>query len=53
MTPGGGFGVFERFKQNGILGYLLAGALLGPHALDLIPNHEAVPHANPQFFSSR
>jgi len=35
-------GMFERFKQNAILGYLLAGALLGPHALDLIPNHEAV-----------
>jgi CPA2 family monovalent cation:H+ antiporter-2 len=35
-------GLFERFKQNAILGYLLAGALLGPHALDLIPNHEVV-----------
>ncbi len=35
-------GVFERFKQNAILGYLLAGALVGPHAFDLIPNHEAV-----------
>ena len=35
-------GVFERLKQNAILGYLLAGTLLGPHALDLIPNHEAV-----------
>ena len=35
-------GLFERLKQNAILGYLLAGALLGPHALDLIPNHEAV-----------
>ena len=35
-------GVFERFKQNAVLGYLLAGTLVGPHALDLIPNHEAV-----------
>ncbi len=35
-------GVFERFKQNAILGYLLAGTLVGPHALDLIPNHEAL-----------
>jgi CPA2 family monovalent cation:H+ antiporter-2 len=35
-------GLFERLKQNAILGYLLAGALLGPHAFDLIPNHEAV-----------
>ena len=35
-------GLFERLKQNAILGYLLAGALLGPHALDLIPNHEVV-----------
>ena len=34
-------GVFERFKQNAILGYLLAGTLVGPHALDLIPNHDA------------
>lgn len=34
--------VFERLKQNAILGYLLAGTLLGPHALNLIPYHEAV-----------
>ncbi len=35
-------GLFERFRQSAILGYLLAGALLGPHAFDLIPNHEAI-----------
>jgi len=34
--------MFERLKQNAILGYLLAGTLLGPNALDLVPNHEAV-----------
>jgi monovalent cation:H+ antiporter-2, CPA2 family len=34
--------MFERLKQNAILGYLLAGTLLGPSALDLVPNHEAV-----------
>lgn len=32
----------ERLKQSAILGYLLAGTLLGPHALDLMPNHQAV-----------
>jgi len=32
----------ERFKQSAILGYLLAGTLLGPNALDLMPNHKAV-----------
>lgn len=35
-------GAFERFKQNAILGYLLAGTIVGPHALDLIPNHQAL-----------
>ncbi len=34
--------LLERLKQNAILGYLLAGTLLGPNALNLIPNHEAV-----------
>ena len=32
----------ERFRQSPLLGYLLAGALLGPNALDLLPSHEAV-----------
>jgi len=32
----------ERFKQSAILGYLLAGTLLGPNALDLMPSHKAV-----------
>jgi len=34
--------LFERLRQNAILGYLLAGTLLGPNALNLIPNHKAV-----------
>ncbi len=34
--------LLERLKQNAILGYLLAGTLLGPNALNLIPNHKAV-----------
>jgi len=34
--------LMERLKQNAILGYLLAGTLLGPNSLNLIPNHEAV-----------
>lgn len=34
--------LLERLKQNAILGYLLGGTLLGPNALNLIPNHEAV-----------
>ena len=29
-------------KQSAILGYLLAGTLVGPNALDLMPNHQAV-----------
>ena len=32
----------ERLKQSAILGYLLAGTLLGPNALDLMPSHKAV-----------
>ncbi len=32
----------ERLKQSAILGYLLAGTLLGPNALDWMPNHRAV-----------
>ena len=32
----------ERLKQSAILGYLLAGTLLGPNALDLMPSHRAV-----------
>ncbi len=32
----------ERFRQSPLIGYLLAGALLGPNALDLLPSHEAV-----------
>ena len=32
----------ERLRQSAILGYLLAGTLLGPNALNLMPNHAAV-----------
>ena len=32
----------ERVKQSAILGYLLAGTLLGPNALNLMPSHQAV-----------
>ena len=35
-------GLCERMKQSALLGYLLAGTLLGPNALDLMPNHVAV-----------
>jgi CPA2 family monovalent cation:H+ antiporter-2 len=35
-------GIAGRFGQSPILGYLLAGTLLGPNALDLLPNHIAV-----------
>ncbi len=35
-------GIFERLKQHAVLGYLFAGALIGPHVLDLMPNHEAI-----------
>jgi len=37
------FGVcFERLGQNAIVGYLLAGAILGPTALDRLGHHEQV-----------
>lgn len=32
----------ERFRQSPLLGYLLAGALLGPNAFDVLPGHETV-----------
>ena len=32
----------ERFRQSPLLGYLLAGTLLGPNAFNLLPSHEAV-----------
>jgi len=32
----------ERLKQNAILGFLIAGTLLGPNSLNLIPSHNAV-----------
>ena len=32
----------ERLKQSALLGYLLAGTLLGPNALDWMPSHKAV-----------
>lgn len=35
-------GLCERLRQSAIVGYLLAGTLLGPNALDWMPNHEAV-----------
>jgi CPA2 family monovalent cation:H+ antiporter-2 len=35
-------GLCERLKQSPLLGYLLAGTLLGPNALDLLPSHAAV-----------
>ena len=34
-------GLSERSKQSAIPGYLLAGTLIGPIALDLMPSHEA------------
>ncbi|MDH5510178.1 MAG: cation:proton antiporter [Nitrospinota bacterium] len=34
--------LFERFRQNAIIGYLLAGALVGPHAFDLMPDQAAI-----------
>jgi len=34
--------IFERFRQSAILGYLLAGTLLGPNALHWISNEESV-----------
>ncbi len=35
-------GLCERFKQSAVLGYLLAGTLVGPNALDLLPGHQAI-----------
>lgn len=35
-------GVFERLRQNALLGYLAAGTALGPHAFNLIPNYEVI-----------
>jgi len=32
----------ERFRLSPLLGYLLAGTLLGPNALAVLPSHEAV-----------
>jgi CPA2 family monovalent cation:H+ antiporter-2 len=34
--------LFDRFKQDAVLGYLLAGALLGPHVFDLVPGRDAI-----------
>jgi len=34
--------LFERLKQSAILGYLIAGTLLGPNALNVMANHEEV-----------
>lgn len=34
--------LFERLKQSALLGYLIAGTLLGPNALNLMENHEEV-----------
>lgn len=34
--------LFERLKQSAILGYLIAGTLLGPNALNLMENHVEV-----------
>ncbi|TKJ42275.1 sodium:proton exchanger [candidate division LCP-89 bacterium B3_LCP] len=35
-------GICVRLRQNPIIGYLLAGMFLGPNALDLLPNYEAI-----------
>lgn len=35
--------IFERFKQSAILGYLLAGTILGPHALGIVHAESGVP----------
>jgi CPA2 family monovalent cation:H+ antiporter-2 len=35
-------GLFERVKLSPLLGYLLAGTLLGPNALNLLPGEEPV-----------
>lgn len=34
--------LFDRLKQDAVLGYLLAGALLGPHAFQVVPNSDAI-----------
>ena len=34
--------LFDRFKQDAVLGYLLAGALLGPQVLDAVPHRDAI-----------
>jgi len=34
--------LFDRFKQDAVLGYLLAGALLGPQVFDVVPNRDAI-----------
>ena len=33
--------IFRRFRGSAVLGYLIAGALIGPHGLDLLGNAEA------------
>ncbi len=35
-------GVFERFRQSAIVGYLLAGVLLGPNALNVVAESDEV-----------
>jgi len=35
--------LFERFKQSAILGYLIAGMLLGPHLFGVVDNESGVP----------
>ena len=35
--------LFERFRQSAILGYLLAGTLLGPHVLNFVHEGSGVP----------
>ena len=35
--------VFERFRQSAILGYLIAGMLLGPGVLNIIDSDSGVP----------
>ena len=45
LLLGGGFvlgALAERFKQSAILGYLAAGMLLGPHALNWVANPDDV-----------
>ncbi len=35
--------LFEQFKQSAILGYLIAGMLLGPHLFGVVDNESGVP----------